>query len=705
MEVLIMKNHLKNQTSPYLLQHAENPVHWYPWCEEAFQQARKEDKPVFLSIGYSTCHWCHVMAHESFEDEEIAEILNEKFISIKVDKEERPDIDSIYMSVCQALTGSGGWPTTIFMTPEQKPFFAGTYFPKTSRMGMVGFQKLIISIAETWEKERNRLLESSDEIVTFIKKNNRTGNWKKRTEDSTQLLEYAVGIYKRSFDKEYGGFGDAPKFPAPHNLLFLMNYYERTKEPAVMEMVDKTLTQMYHGGIFDHIGGGFSRYSTDKFFLAPHFEKMLYDNALLIMAYCKACELTRNVLYQEVAERTATYVLKELTSPEGGFYCAQDADSEGIEGKYYLFEPWEIIEILGKEKGEVFCRYFDITEDGNFEGKNILNLLKNQNTDERSAQHSLKDQNFEKSTNQNPEEKNIQRLLKQGVDENNRENLYTQKNDIQKSDFIKLYEYRKQRYHLHLDDKILTSWNGLMIAAMCHLYRITENELYLETAEKAQKFIEDNLCEDDTLFVSWREGKSSGKGFLDDYANEIFALLALYEATLEQKYLEKAQVFCGKAVSSFYDENMGGFFLNSSENETLILQPKEIYDGAVPSGNSMMAYNLVRLSYYLNEEKYKAYAKKQISFMEQEADRYPAGYAMFLTALFDFVLMPEKIVIVLKEKKDIQKISCKIPLGALIRVLENPTVEYPRKDEKTTYYVCKGTVCMPAVNNLEEVIE
>ena len=315
-----MQNHLKNQTSPYLLQHVDNPVNWYPWSEEAFEKAKLEDKPIFLSIGYSTCHWCHVMAHESFEDEEIAAILNQNFISIKVDKEERPDIDSIYMSVCQALTGSGGWPTTIFMTPEQKPFFAGTYFPKHARWGSIGFQELLETISKKWKNERKTLLESANQILNFITKEEPSN--KKIPNNPEHILDKALHIYTQTFDKENGGFGQAPKFPSPHNLLFLMHYYEKTNHKPAIEMVDKTLLQMYRGGIFDHIGGGFSRYSTDNYFLAPHFEKMLYDNALLIMAYSKAYELTHNLLYLGVAEKTAAYILNEMTSPRGGFYSA-----------------------------------------------------------------------------------------------------------------------------------------------------------------------------------------------------------------------------------------------------------------------------------------------------------------------------------------------------------------------------------------------
>lgn len=641
-----MQNHLKNQTSPYLLQHADNPVHWYPWCEEAFVRAREEDKPVFLSIGYSTCHWCHVMAQESFEDTQIAEILNQYFISIKVDKEERPDIDSIYMSVCQAFTGSGGWPTTVFLTPDQKPFYAGTYFPKTARYGQIGLETLLLAIKEKWNTDRVSLLKSADEVISFLKRESDGAG-----DVDEALPDVAFALYKRIFDKKFGGFGDAPKFPTPHNLLFLLRYYERSRKPEAIDMVEKTLMQMYQGGLFDHIGGGFSRYSTDPYFLVPHFEKMLYDNALLILTYCKAYQVTGAQLYRTVAEKTADYILREMTDPEGGFYSAQDADSEGVEGKYYLFEPAEIIRILGEQTGKAFNQYFDITEKGNFEGKNIPNLLKN-NTLEGEFDSCLQT----------------------------------------------VCEYRRRRYALHLDDKILTSWNALMIAAMCSLYRVTGKRMYLDTAVQAQSFIQDSLCEGDTLYVSCRAGKCSEKGFLDDYANEIFALLALYGATLDLTWLEKAKVFCSRVLTDFYDEAQGGFFLYGVDSEQLILRPKETYDGAVFSGNSAMAYNLVHLALLTEEKEYEEAAKRQLGFMSAQAEHYPAGYAMFLIALSDYLDPPEKVTIVVKEKGDVSDWPCRIPLDTVIRVFGEAKKDYPLKNNKTTFYVCRGRSCLPPVN-------
>lgn len=648
-----MQNHLKNQTSPYLIQHADNPVNWYPWCKEAFDRARKEDKPIFLSIGYSTCHWCHVMAHESFEDDKVAEVLNRYFIPIKVDKEERPDIDSIYMAVCQAYTGSGGWPTSIFLTPEQKPFFAGTYFPKTAKYGQIGFLDLLEIIARKWKEDRAGLLASAEEIVTVLKSRGQNDG---RTD--VGLIDRALELYKQSFDVTYGGFGEAPKFPTPHNLLFLMRQFEKRGDEIALGMVEKTLRQMYHGGIFDHIGGGFSRYSTDRYFLAPHFEKMLYDNALLIMAYCKAYQLTKKWIYCEIAEKTAEYVLREMTSDEGGFFSAQDADSDGIEGKYYLFEPAEIVELLGEQAGTEFNQYFDITEQGNFEGKNIPNLLRKEEIHKDMT----------------------------------KEELDTHKKIV--------YEYRKKRYKLHLDDKILTAWNALMIAALCQLYRVTEHENYLEAAVRAERFIENKLCEKDTLHVSYREGKCSGKGFLDDYAYEIFALLALYKAAFDNGYLERAKTFCEKATADFWDEKQGGFFLYGEENEQLILRPKETYDGAIFSGNSAMAYNLVQLYWITGEERYRKFAERQLAFISGEAKQYPAGYAMFLIALSDFYDAPEKITIVVKDGEDLEGVPYKVPLDTVVNVLDGPTEAYPLKDDKTTYYVCKGRSCQPPVNEL-----
>ncbi len=646
-----MSNRLQYEKSPYLLQHKDNPVNWYPWGEEAFECAKRDDKPIFLSIGYSSCHWCHVIAHESFENDEIANLLNQYFVSIKVDKEERPDIDSVYMTVCQAFTGSGGWPTSIFMTPDKKPFFAGTYFPRESRGGVIGLKELLITIHEKWNADRKSLLSLSNELLSKLRQDRFSS-----FEASEDMLHSALELYARQYDRKNGGFGRAPKFPTPHNILFLLSYYQRYKSNDALNMAENTLLQMYKGGIFDHIGFGFCRYSVDKSFLAPHFEKMLYDNALLILAYSKAYQVTKKELYLEIAEKTASYILKEMTSEEGGFYSAQDADSDGEEGKYYLFTPNEIVDIL-KDDARSFNIHFDITEEGNFEGKSIPNLLKSDATT-----------------------KSFERFLPN------------------------IYEYRKKRYTLKKDDKILTSWNSFMISAMCELYITSGKKIYLEKAMLADEFIKNNLSKNDTLYVSFRDGKRGVNGFLDDYASYIFAQLSLYKATLDKKHLDTAIIFTNKVIS-FFGDSHGGYYLYSRESEELILRPKETYDGAIPSGNSLMAYNLVKISLLTGQEKYETEAKSQLDFIASEAKEYPVGYAMFLNALLEYIEPQARVVVVsndIDSDRENNKLPCDYPDTMFI--LEAPTKDKPLKNEKTTYYVCKKHACLPPTNDLNKII-
>ena len=648
-----MRNHLKNQTSPYLLQHADNPVDWYPWSEEAFTKARVEDKPVFLSIGYSTCHWCHVMAHESFEDLEIADILNKYYVSVKVDKEERPDIDSIYMAVCQAFTGSGGWPTSIFMTAEQKPFFAGTYFPKTARYGSIGFKELLLIIHQKWKNERDALVDSADKITAALNQHHVAASQAEGT-----LLDTALRWYEQNFDASFGGFGGAPKFPTPHNLLFLMQQYEKQGNRQALNMAEITLQKMYAGGLFDHIGYGFCRYSTDRYYLVPHFEKMLYDNALLILAYCKAYELTGKSFYLEVAKKTASYILDEMTSPKGGFYSAQDADSDGEEGKYYVFTPEEIIELLGQADGTAFCERFGITKTGNFEGKSIPNLL---------HAKDLTDERFD-------------------------------------CFLPTLREYRRGRTRLHTDDKILTAWNALMIAALCRLYRCSRDHRYLEAAKKAQGFIENSLLIQDTLYVSFRDGKLGEHGFLDDYASYIFALLSLYDATLEETFLRRAMQLTRETVTQYYDSEHGGFYLSGRDNETLLFRPKECYDGALPSGNSLITYVLVRLNALLPDYSTENILNKQLAYMAGEAEQYPAGFSMFLMALSDF-LEPSLLVTVVSNGEDLSDLPFVLPSDAIVKVLERPLQEYKLLNNETTFYVCRKCSCLPPMNKRQFMME
>lgn len=657
-----MSNHLLGQTSPYLLQHAENPVDWYPWCDEAFEKAKREDKPIFLSIGYSTCHWCHVMAHESFENEQVADLLNRHFVSIKVDKEERPDIDSVYMSVCQALTGSGGWPTSIFMTAQQKPFFAGTYFPTHTKRGMVGFVELLQEIITMWESRRQELLDSAQSITEHLSgqlASDKTGKTEQAFEETVQqgLMDEAVRHLRQSFDAQNGGFGRAPKFPSPHILLFLMECVEGRGEKDLLPLVEKTLIQMYRGGLFDHIGYGFSRYSTDDRFLVPHFEKMLNDNALLIMAYAKAFELTKNALYREIAEKTALYVMREMTSEQGGFYSAQDADSEGVEGKYYVFEPGELTRLLGQEQGLAFCVQYGITPNGNFEGKSIPNLL----SSARASQE-------------------LEELIPL------------------------VYKYRRSRAQLHLDDKILTSWNALMIAALCRLYRVSGKEEYLKAAVRAMEFLHTELCENDTLYVSYREGARAHRGFLDDYASVVYALIELYEATLDERYLGRAVRLCTKARSDFHDSRDGGFFLSGQENQTLILRPKETYDGATPSGNSLMAYNLVRLGQLTESETFEQATHEQLRFLTSQAKSYPAGSCFFLLALSLHLSPPGRIVCVAAKKEDLGDFATRVPLRTAA-LLKPPDEQHSLINGKPTFYVCTRGTCLAPVNDAKQALE
>ncbi|HMM05537.1 MAG TPA: thioredoxin domain-containing protein [Clostridiales bacterium] len=647
----ITRNRLHEEKSPYLLQHADNPVDWYPWGAEAFRKAKDENKPVFLSIGYSTCHWCHVMARESFSDEEVASLLNRYFVPIKVDKEERPDVDGVYMRVCQTLTGSGGWPLSIFLTPEQKPFLAGTYFPKDTVMNRMGFLDILRYIAEQWENDRERLLENADLITEHIGKQEDTA----AVNGGENLIEKAVADFAENFDGVYGGFGIAPKFPTPHNLLFLMERYEAVGGEYLLEMVETTLTQMYRGGIFDHIGGGFCRYATDRYFLVPHFEKMLYDNALLILCYAEAYEITQKERYREIAKRTADFVLNEMTGKNHGFYAAQDADSEGEEGKYYLFTPEEIIAVLGEEEGMGFNRRFDISQKGNFEGKNIPNLLR---TEDLSAAPA----------------KTLQALG----------------------------EYRKERTRLFTDDKILTAWNGMMIAALAVLYRISGEKTYRHAAEEALSCLKRYAVKEKTLLVGMREEHTFGEGFLDDYAYLIFALLQLYEGTLDETHLLDAINFCDIAVDHYLDKNDGGFFLSGRENEALITPVKDVYDAAIPCGNAVMSFNLLLLADLTRDEHYQQLAEEQLHFMKANVGKQPRAAGFFLYALNRNLYPPQEIVCVGEQAGALENVPLKTDLRATL-LMKKPDEYYPLLNDEATYYVCQNRTCLPPTNDLRKL--
>ena len=593
MNILVanITNRLNKEKSPYLLQHADNPVDWWPWCNEALAKAKREDKPIFLSIGYSTCHWCHVMAHESFADAQVAELLNKWFVAIKVDREERPDIDAVYMRACQALTGSGGWPLTVIMTPEQRPFFAATYIPKNTNHGMLGMMELLPQIAQKWAGDRQALLAASEEITAFLIKNEEAIPTLTAAHPQ-EIIELAVQQFKRSFDHTWGGFGRAPKFPSAHNLLFLLEYASIHQDEEVAQMVERTLTSMYRGGIFDHIGGGFSRYSTDKKWLIPHFEKMLYDNALLAAAYLKAFEYSNQPLYAEIAQRVLAYVLRELTNPDGGFYCSQDADSEGIEGKYYAFSPEEIIAVLGKEQGKLFCNVYAITSQGNFGGKSIANLLDNDDYCHLPPQLPAMRE--------------------------------------------KVYQYRLSRTSLHKDDKVLTSWNALMINTMAQAGRILQDARYTQAAQSAQQFIEHHLSSPGGhLFIRWREGQATHDGLLDDYVFYGLSLLSLYQLTGKKEYLQRATAVAHIMLEQFEDVEQGGFYLIAKDAEQLIMRPKEIYDGAMPCGNSAAILLLRQLAQDTSDAIWQKAADRQIEFMLPRISQYPLSHSFALLALLE----------------------------------------------------------------------
>ena len=647
-----MSNRLKNEISPYLRQHGDNPVDWYPWCAEAFEKAERENKPVFLSIGYSTCHWCHVMAHESFEDAAVADILNRGYVCIKVDREERPDIDAVYMSVCQAINGSGGWPLTVIMTPEQKPFFAGTYFPKRSRYGQLGLTELLTQISGLWRNDRKKLLSLGDRIMSALKPDAEAG-W---TEPDKALLHRAYAYFRDSFDAEWGGFGAAPKFPAAHNLLFLLHYAVRMKEPQAAIMAEKTLKAMAHGGIFDNISGGFSRYSTDRKWLIPHFEKMLYDNALLLIAYVSAYQSSGDDEYADIARRTADYILRELSDEKGGFYCGQDADSEGVEGKYYVFTPEEIVSVLGREDGEEFCRLYGIGKKPNFEGGSVPNRI-----DAQSAAWDADDPRL-----------------------------------------CRLRRYRKERTALHRDEKILLSWNAWTIIALAQAGSVLSEERYLSAAMKAQRFIEESMTDENgRLMLSL--GGSTGQ--LDDYAVYALALLSLYRASFDAEYLKAAIRRAEQIIKLFEDEN-GGYFMYAHDAEALISRPKEFYDGAIPSGNSVAAMVFEELAALTGETKWRKSSDRQLGFIAGRIGRYPASGSYALLAMAKRLMPGRELVCasesVPPELRGYLKDNDAYGLSVLYKSSENAellavcapfTKAYPVPETGASWYLCENGVC------------
>jgi uncharacterized protein YyaL (SSP411 family) len=672
-------NRLINEKSPYLLQHAYNPVDWYPWCDEAFERAKIEDKPIFLSIGYSTCHWCHVMEKESFEDEEVAKILNENFIPIKVDREERPDIDTVYMTICQAMTGHGGWPLTIIMTPDKKPFFAGTYIPKHSRYGRIGLIELLQKVVEIWKENKDKVISLAEQITNEIKeaiKKVEKGNIIDET-----IFTLAYKELEENFDPEYGGFGEAPKFPTPHNLMFLLRYWKRTGNAKAIDMIEQTLKGMWLGGIYDQIGFGFHRYSTDRKWLVPHFEKMLYDQALISLACIETYQATGKEKYAVLCSEVFSYVIDNLTNTDGGFFSAEDADSEGEEGKFYLWEYSELEKILNQSELNFVIENFNIRKDGNY-----IDELKRSRTG-----------------------KNIFHLSSE---------LEGEKRKIWESIRLKLLQHRNNRIRPLKDDKILTDWNGLTISSLAKGYLTFGVEDYIKIAEKSANFILKNmLTNDGKLLHRFRDGEAKINGHLDDYAFLAWGLIELYEATFKTKYLKKAIELTNKMIELFLDENNGGFFL--SENEDVLFKQKEIYDGAIPSGNSVALLVLIKLSKITGRSDLNELTFKLVETFSGTVSKHPSAYTFFLSA-FDFLIGPSfEIIIVGKSSDDISKIqkllnSKFIPNKILlykptdredeINLIAPFLTHYKEIDGKTTIYICKNYECKQPVTSVEEMM-
>ena len=597
-----MANRLAHESSPYLLQHKDNPVDWFPWGEEALARARQEDRPILLSIGYSACHWCHVMEHESFEDPKTAALMNDNFVPIKVDREERPDLDSIYMEAVQRMTGHGGWPMTMFLTPDGRPFFGGTYFPPEPRQGMPGFKQLLSAVAEAYSKRRADVERSATEIAESLVANLPTQG---DNEISAELFSYATRGIEAAFDPEEGGFGNAPKFPQPMTIEFLLRAHRHGNRRA-LQMAEKTLVKMAYGGMYDQLGGGFHRYSVDGEWLVPHFEKMLYDNAQLARVYTHAYQLTGTALYRRVAEEILRYVQREMTSPEGGFYASQDADSEGEEGKFFVWTPDEIETLLATD-APLFMRVYDVTPYGNFEGKNILHLERG--LDEVAREEGMDEQALSA------------RLARCRAT---------------------LFAAREERIHPGRDEKVITAWNGLMLRAFATGTATFDDPLYVATAERAAEFLLSAMRrDDDRLLRTYKDGVAKLSGYLEDYAFLADGLLALYEATGRRRWLDEARMLAETIMTHFTDPQGGPFFSTSDDHEALINRPRDLYDNAVPSGNSVAAEVLLRLAAHTGEERYRASALQAIAPLQEAMARVPLAFARLLCAA-DFALDPPR---------------------------------------------------------------
>ena len=670
------RNRLADETSPYLLQHAGNPVDWHPWGKEALKLAETLDRPILLSIGYSACHWCHVMERESFENEAIAGLMNERFVNIKVDREERPEVDAIYMNYVQMTTGSGGWPLTVFLTPGGVPFFGGTYFPPDDHFGRPGFPRVLESAAAAFRDRREDLERMAPEIVSRLRS---TSELKTPREDlSPVLLEEAASQIARSFDSRHGGFGSAPKFPQSMGLGFLIRHHSRTGSQQSLEMVESTLKKMARGGLYDHLGGGFHRYSVDDQWLVPHFEKMLYDNALLARVYLEAFQVTKSSFFRRVVTETLDFVLREMTDPEGGFYSALDADSEGEEGRFYVWSKEEVEQELGPE-ADVFCDYYDVSEGGNFEGVNILHPRAD--LGKLAGRHGISESDLGKGLSRSR---------------------------------LKLLEKREKRVRPGLDSKILTAWNGLMLKAFSTAGFVVGSSRYLEAAARNAEFLVRELIVENRLQRTWKDGRARLNGYLDDYAATVEGFLALFEASADRRWLELAEELVDQTIELFWDDAGSSFFFTTHDHEELIVRHKEYMDNATPSGNSTCCMNLQRLGYLLDRPHYLELAKRQLEHLGSGFAKHPLAFSNWLQAL-DFHFGPVTEVVILGDAgvEDPLVVLLRdrfLPSRVIVRVSEetpSPELEQAvplvrgkkRQGNRTTVYLCQDSVCTPPVTD------
>ena len=692
-------NRLATETSPYLLQHAHNPVDWYPWGEDAFVKAKAEDKPILLSVGYSACHWCHVMEHESFENEQIAGLMNRLFVNIKVDREERPDVDEIYMNAVQMLTGRGGWPMTVFLTPDGKPFYGGTYFPPEDRHNIPAFPRVLAGIAQAYREKPADVAKSTAEILSRLEQLAQRQQTT-RPLDVSVLEKTAEGLAQH-YDETHGGIGQAPKFPNSSVFsLFLRQAHatgkKRKRVPHLpvegghassfqryLNMTTHTLRKMAQGGMYDHLGGGFHRYSVDERWLVPHFEKMLYDNALLARLYLEGYQASGDPFFRQVVEEILAYVEREMMSPEGGFYSTQDADSEGVEGKFFVWDQDEVMRILGDDVGEIFCRYYDVTDVGNFEHKNILHPTL--------------------------EMAQLARLFQRDVDETTQ--LIARAKDT-------LFAVREQRVKPGRDDKILTSWNGLMISAFAEAYKVLGHPGYLEVARRSIHFVQTALCREGRLLRSYKDGQAKFNAYLDDYACFSAALLDVYEATFEPEYLDRAVAFTDVLLARFWDAQEGGFFFTSSDHEALISRSKSAFDGSVPSGNSVAVSVLLRLYYATEKQDYLTKAEMLLRLFYDALEQNPFGFSNMLCGLDFYLRRPQEIVL-LGDPADTETkallhnihasfipnktLLCFDPAQPPQRGVPGLLAGKTRIDDKLTAYVCHNFVCSLPVTTWEEL--